>query len=95
MCELMTIAAAIGFTAWYFSAKTSGKCLKALFTTMLMLWGAALMWSVDCVANAMDGEALFDISKEDTILGFIIQAAGLIVFGSLSFFERKNAIASR
>ena len=65
---------------------------KAVFTTMLMFWGAALMWSVDCVFNAADGEGLFDISREDTILGFIILAAGLLVFGALSLKERLFAV---
>ena len=88
MCEIMTIAAALAFTAVYFIGKHS----KAVFTTMLMFWGAALMWSVDCVFEAVGGEALFDISREDTILGFIILAAGLLVFGALSLKERLFAV---
>ena len=88
MCELMTIAAALVFTALYFLGKKS----PAVFTTMLMFWGAALMWSVDCVFEAVDGEGLFDISREDTILGFIILAAGLLVFGALSLKERLFAV---
>ena len=85
MCELMTIAAAVVFTAFYFKGFRS----KAMFVTMLMFWGAALMWSVDCVHSAMEGEGLFDISKEDTILGCYILAAGLALFGVMSFFERR------
>ena len=88
MCELMTIAAAIVFTAVYFAGKRNGKELPAVFTTMLVFWGAALMWSVDCVANAFEGEGLFDISVEDTVLGFIILAAGLLLFGVLSLKNR-------
>ncbi len=79
MCEIMTIAAALAFTAVYFIGKRS----QAVFTTMLMFWGAALMWSVDCIANKLEGEALFDISREDTVLGFIILGAGLLVFAIL------------
>lgn len=89
MCELMTIAAAIAFTVIYFRVRRS----SAVFTTMLMFWGAALMWSVDCVKSAMDGEGLLDISREDTILGCIILAAGLAVFGVLSFLERRRTPA--
>ena len=88
MCELMTIAAAIVFTVLYFKVLRT----PAVFATMLMFWGAALMWSVDCVFNAADGEGLFDISREDTILGFIILAAGLLVFGALSLKERLFAV---
>lgn len=88
MCELMTICAALVFTAIYFHGKRRGRPSSAAFTTMLTFWGAALMWSVDCVANALEGEALLDISREDTILGFIIVAAGLILFSVLSLKER-------
>ena len=90
MCEIMTIVAALAFTALYHVGKTKGRPSKAVFTTMLMFWGAALMWSVDCVANRLDGEALFDISREDTVLGFIILGAGLLVFGALSLFGRRQ-----
>ena len=90
MCEIMTILAALAFTAIYFVGKRRGRSNKAVFTTMLMFWGAALMWSVDCVANKMDGEALFDISREDTILGFIILGAGLLVFAALGFAGHRQ-----
>lgn len=83
MCELMTIAAALLFTVVYFVDNRS----KAAFTAMLMFWGAALMWAVDCVANRMEGEPLFDISREDTVLGVIILAAGLLVYGALAVRE--------
>ena len=92
MCELMTIAAALVFTAWHFANRRRGVARPAVFTTMLMFWGAALMWSVDCVFNVADGEGLFDISREDTVLGFIILAAGLLVFGALSLKERLFAV---
>ena len=94
MCELMTIAAALAFTAIYYIGKRKGTPSKAVFTTMLMFWGAALMWAVDCVAEKMDGEPLFYISKEDTILGFIILGAGLLVFAALSLTSRLRKPAA-
>ena len=66
-----------------------GKRSRATFTTMLMFWGAALMWSVDCVANRLDGEPLFDLSREDALLGGIILAAGLLVHVVLTIRERR------
>ena len=90
MCEIMTVVAALAFTAIYFVGKRKGNPNKAVFTTMLMFWGAALMWGVDCVAEKMAGEPLFDISKEDTILGIIILGAGLLVFAGLSLFGRRQ-----
>ena len=86
MCEIMTILAALAFTAIYFFGKRS----QAVFTTMLMFWGAALMWGVDYVAEMMAGEPLFDISREDTVLGFIILGAGLLVFAALSLIGRRQ-----
>ena len=52
MCELMTIGAAVLFTVLYFTRFRT----RAVFATMLMFWGAALMWSVDCVHSFMEGE---------------------------------------
>ena len=93
MCEIMTILAAVAFTAIYFAGRHSGKPSPAAFTTMLMFWGAALMWSVDCVANRLDGEPLFDLSREDTTLGFSILGAGLLVYAALALFGRRAARA--
>ena len=80
MCELMTIGAAVLFTALYFTRFRT----RAVFATMMMFWGAALMWSVDCVHSLMDGEGLFDLSREDAVLGAIILAAGFAGFAVLS-----------
>jgi len=93
MCELMTILAAVAFTAVYFAGRRAGKPSPAAFTTMLMFWGAALMWSVDCVANRLEGDPLFDMSREDTTLGFIILGAGLLVYAALAIFGRLRARA--
>ena len=93
MCELMSIAAALVFTALWFFARRAGRPSGAEGTTALMFWGAALMWAVDCVKSAMDGEGLFDLSREDAILGAIIFAAGLAVYGVLAFRERRRHAA--
>ena len=89
MCELMTIGAAVLFTVLYFTRFRT----RAVFATMLMFWGAALMWSVDCVHSYMEGEGLFDMSREDTVLGAIILASGLAVFAVLSL--RDHMLARR
>ena len=89
MCELTTIVAALFLTAAYFAGKASGKASGATFTAMLMFWGAALMWAVDCVAEKLDGGPLFDFSREDAVLGGIILAAGLLVYGARALRERR------
>ena len=88
MCELMTIAAAVVFTAMSWLLRRAGRPSSATGATALMFWGAALMWSVDCVHSAMDGEGLLNLSREDAVLGVIILAAGLAVHALLSFREK-------
>lgn len=80
----MTIGAAVVFTALYFT----GFRTRAVFATMMMFWGAALMWSVDCVHSLMEGDGLFDMSREDAVLGAIVLAAGFAVFAALSVRDR-------
>lgn len=87
MCELMTIGAAVLFTILYFTRFRT----RAVFATMLMFWGAALMWSVDCVHSYMEDDGLLDMSREDTVLGAIILASGLAVFAVLSLRDRMLA----
>ncbi len=96
MCELMTIAAALAFTALHLAARRHGgeSIRPALFTTMLALWGAALMWGVDCVANAIEGEPLLDLSGEDAILGCIVVLAGSVMFAVLALAGRIRARSS-
>ncbi len=84
MCELMTIGAAVLFTVLYFTRFRT----RAVFATMLMFWGAALMWSVDCVHSYMEDDGLLDMSREDAVLGAIILASGLAVFAVLSLRDR-------
>ena len=92
MCEIITICAAVAFTAIYFISKKKGNAKKSVFTTMLMFWGAALMWAVDGIASVAEGEGFFDISMEDTILGCIILASGLAIFGVLALLEKRKAV---
>lgn len=88
MCLIMTIFAAAVFTVLWLGFRRNGKNVKSLFTTMLAFWAAALMWSIDGVASVIGGEGFFDISMEDTLLGCIIWACGLALFGILFLKER-------
>ena len=90
MCLIMTILTAIVLTFFMSRAKKSGKPAKSLLTSTLMFWGAALMWSVDGTASLLEGEPFFDISSEDTVLGFIIVACGLAVFAVLAALEKRG-----
>ena len=92
MCELMTIAAAVVFTVLYFRFR-DGVHARSLFNTMMMFWGAALMWSVDCVFSFREGEGLFDLSAHDAILGLIILACGLFFFALSAWREKASPTA--
>ena len=87
MCLIMTIIAAVVFTALWAKMRK-----QSLLTTTLMFWAAALMWSVDGVASVLDGEPFFDISQEDTVLGAIIILCGLAVFAVLAVFEKRRVL---
>ncbi len=92
MCLIMTmIVAAVTGGIWFFQRKRGGAS-KSLFTLFLAFLSAALMWCVDGIAAIAAGEPFFTISSEDAILGALIIALGLFVFGLLSVFEkaRKN-----
>ena len=98
MCELMTILAAVVFTVLFFRFR-QGAYSRSLFNTMMMFWGAALMWSVDCVFGLGEAEegtpflqAFFDLSVKDTVLGAIIVAFGLAFFALSAFCERKASL---
>jgi len=83
MCEIITTIMAIAFSVAYFSFKKSNKnqiLIKTTKTTTLLFWGASLMWLVDCVRNAIEGEAFFDLSKEDLTLGIYIALVGFSIF---------------
>lgn len=90
MCELMTIAAALVFSALFFAAKRRGGRAWALGKTALVFWGAALMWSVDCVHSLMEGEGLLDLSAGDARLGAIVVVAGIAIYFFLAVAERRR-----
>ena len=89
MCELMTISAAILVTALFFAARRAGRPARALGTTCLALWGAALMWSVDCVHSFREGEGLFDLSADDAALGALILACAALLYAVLRVREAR------
>lgn len=92
MCLILTIAAALAFSVAFFAGRKNHSGTKSVATVTLMFWAAALMWSVDGIASVLSGEPFFDISVEDTLLGGIIVAAGLLAFGLLTILERRKAV---
>ena len=92
MCEIMTIITAVIFSIVYALQKKGGKKSKPVLFAALMFWGAALMWAVDGIASVTEGEGFFDLSGEDAILGAIIIASGLLLFGISALIQRKKSV---
>ena len=53
----------------------------------------AMKLTTKAVAEALDGEPLLDLSARDAVLGLVVWSAGLLVFGVLSLFRKRNAAA--
>lgn len=93
MCELMSIAAAIVFTAVFLIRRRNGADASAERTVALAFWGASLMWAVDCVhALVAEGE-LLDLSADDARLGAVVVAAGLVAYAALRIRRRISSHA--
>lgn len=101
MCLIITVLMAAVFSVLFVVSKrnagaeksngfTLRKFSQPLFTTMLAFWAAAIMWSVDGIANVAGGEPFLDLSKEDVLLGVIIALCGLALFAVLSLRNIKN-----
>ena len=101
MCLVITVFMAAVFSVLFIVSKRNASAEKShgfalrkfsqpLFTTMLAFWAAAIMWSVDGIANIAGGEPFLELSKEDALLGVIIAMCGLALFDVLSLRNRKN-----
>ncbi|GEM_PF-779944 len=102
MCLIITVLMAIVFSVLFIVSKrndgaenSNGSVLRKfsqpLFTTMLAFWAAAVMWSVDGIANVLGGEPFLDLSKEDSLLGLIVALCGVALFAVLSLWNKKKS----
>lgn len=87
---MTTIAALIFTTVWAVKKQKSKISSKSLITASLMFWSAAIMWSIDGIANIIDKKPFFDISLSDSLLGLIIVAAGVLLFLLFYFYEQRQ-----
>ena len=68
---------------------------RAFVTTALMFLGAALMWSVDCVASTLAGNNIFDLTLDDALLGATIVGSGFAVYAVLAVCEKIKCQRAR
>ena len=101
MCLIITVFRAAVFSVLFIVAKKIGSAEKShgfalrkfsqpLFTTMLAFLAAAIMWSVDGIANVAGGESFLDLSKEDALLGVIVALCGIALFAVLSMRNARK-----
>ncbi len=101
MCLIITVFMAAVFSVLFIVSKKTDSAEKShgfalrkfsqpIFTTMLAFWAAAIMWSVDGIANVAGGEAFFDISKEDAFLGVIVALCGIALFAVLALRNARK-----
>ncbi len=95
MYEIAAIAAALVFTAAWFAGARKGRFAKPVFAAMLMFWGAAVMWGVDCAAELSAGEPFPGMNMDDAKLAAVILAAGLGVFAISCLLEIKRGKPAR
>lgn len=89
MCLILTCIAAVLATLIHFlypqfSARTR------LDHLTFMYWGAVLMWSVDGIFRLMDGEAFFELTLNDTLLGILIVFCGVLAWSLHSLILNRR-----
>ncbi len=78
MCLVITaLAAGITTLIWYFTGMQKKYKLGGL---SLMYWGASLMWLVDGFFALGEHEPFLDLSGNDALLGFVVVAAGFLLW---------------
>ncbi len=78
MCLILTTLAAIITTIiWKIKFPKHKNKIDIL---AFIYWGAAIMWSVDSIFNAAQGESFFDISLSDALLGITVISVGIIAW---------------
>ncbi len=89
MCLIITALAALcAGLFWYFKDRSNA---QKSGTLALMYAGAALMWFIDCsIAALTEGEAFFDLSVDDTMLGALIVVSGFVVYLGILFFRKMS-----
>ena len=89
MCLILTLLAAVAATAvWHWSAAKEASKLGFL---SLMYWGAALMWTVDGIFSAAEGEPFFTLTVDDALLGVLVVGCGIAAWRLLVFQAQRTA----
>lgn len=91
MCLILTCIAAIIVTVLGFLSPKLVSHFQ-LDRLALMYWSAALMWIVDGIFRIREGEAFFELSVNDTLLGVLIVFCG-VLFWSLLTLTRSRKMA--
>ena len=89
MCLILTCIAAIVVTvlSFLFPKLVTHFQLDRLAR---MYWSAALMWMVDGIFRIREGEAFFEFSVNDTLLGVLIVFCGVLFWCLLTLARNRK-----
>lgn len=85
MYLILTLAAAVAATVLW--RKNKGYKLDIL---CFIYWGASLMWLVDGIVAATEGEPFFEMTADAALLGAVVILAGLAAWAIIFFAGRKR-----
>ncbi len=83
------VAAVISTVVWYTQAPEDKYRVRTL---CFIYWGASLMWLIDSVVSAVEGEGFLDVSLDAAVLGATVVIAGLIVWLAILLIKDPKGI---
>lgn len=89
MCLILTCIAAIIVTVLGFLSPKLVSHFQ-LDRLALMYWSAALMWIIDGIFRIREGEAFFELSVNDTLLGMLIVFCGALFWGLMTLAQSRK-----
>lgn len=89
MCLILTCIAAVIVTGLCLLYPALPARLQ-LDRLALMYWSAALMWIVDGIFRIREGEAFFELSVNDTLLGILIVFCGVLFWSLMTLAHNRK-----
>ena len=89
---ITAIAAIVSTVIWYVQAPKDKYRVRTL---CFIYWGASLMWLIDAVVSAVEGNGFFDVSIDAALLGITAVLAGLIVWLAILLIKDPKGVFKR
>ncbi len=89
---ITAIAAVVSTVVWYVQAPVDKYRVRTL---CFVYWGASLMWLIDSITTAIEGEGFFEVSFDAALLGITAVLAGLIVWLVILLIKDPKGVFKR